>query len=96
MPSDCQVLWYGNRYAHYAFTPEIGTLCGRDLNYDLWEGAVTLPDGSLVPLEDASWDVLIVNEAALLDFPDLHEAGKVIRSGVRLGTFGRIVYILHT
>lgn len=96
MPSDCQVLWYGNRYAHYAFTPEIGALCPHDLNYDLWEGVVTLPDGSLVPLEDAAWDVLIMNEAALLDFPDLYEVGEVIRSGVSLGTFGRIVYILNT
>ncbi|MGD2058609.1 MAG: hypothetical protein PVI04_07730, partial [Anaerolineales bacterium] len=95
MPSDCQVLWYGNRYAHYAFTPEVGALCPHDLNYDLWDGVVTTPEGSLVPPEAAAWNVLVVNEAALLDFPDLNELGKVIRSDVSLGTFGRIVYIVN-
>jgi hypothetical protein len=96
MPSDCQALWYGNRYAHYVFTPEIGALCPHVLNYDLWEEVVTKPDGSLVPLTEVGWDLIVANEAAMLDFPELREVGEVIRSGVILGTFGRIVYIVNT
>ncbi|MDF1500504.1 MAG: hypothetical protein P1P76_08550 [Anaerolineales bacterium] len=95
MPSDCNARWYGNRYAHYSFSKEIGSICPHDLNYDMWEGLVTLPDGSRVGLEDAEWDVLIANEAALLDFPQLERAGTLIYSEASLGTFGRIVYILN-
>ncbi|MGD8849466.1 MAG: hypothetical protein PVF18_07055, partial [Anaerolineales bacterium] len=62
----------------------------------LWEEVVTKPDGSLVPLTEVGWDLIVANEAAMLDFPELREMGEVIRSGVILGTFGRIVYIVNT
>jgi hypothetical protein len=95
MPSTCNALWYGNRYAHNSFSNEIGEFCPRDFNYDLWEGLVTIRDGTHIPLREITWDVLIANEAALLDFPDLNKLGETIYSEVRLGTFGRIIYILN-
>jgi hypothetical protein len=49
-----------------------------------------------VPLTEVGWDLIVANEAAVLDFPELREVGEVIRSGVILGTFGRIVYIVNT
>lgn len=95
-PSDCHALWYGNRYADRIFSAEIGTVCPKDLTYDLWERQITLPDSSMVPLSAVSWDALIAYEAALLEFPHLNELGQVIYSEFKLGPFGRIVYILNS
>jgi hypothetical protein len=93
-PSNCLALWYGNQYAGYALADEISSICPRDLIYDLWENRVILADGSSVPLDQSNWDILVAYEAALLDFPYLAEVGEVVYSETRLGTFGRIVYVL--
>ncbi len=95
LPLKCQALWYGNQYAGYTLADEISSICSRDLIYDLWENRVVLADGSSVPLDQSNWDVLVVYEAAFKDFPDLAEVGEVVVSETRLGTFGRIVYVLH-
>jgi hypothetical protein len=95
MPSRCLALWYGNQYAGYSLAEEVGSICARDLIYDLWENRVVLADGSSVPLDQSNWDVLVAYEAALIDFPYLAEVGKVVYSETQLGTFGRIVYVLR-
>ncbi|MFA9492091.1 MAG: hypothetical protein ACERK1_12780, partial [Anaerolineales bacterium] len=95
MPTECLALWYGNQYAAYTLADEISSICSRELIYDLWENRVVLADGSSVPLDQSNWDVLVAYEAALIDFPNLAEVGEVVYSETRLGTFGRIVYVLH-
>jgi hypothetical protein len=94
-PSECLALWYGNQYAAYSLAEEVGSICSRELIYDLWENRVVLADGSSVPLDRSEWDVIVAYEAALLDFPDLADVGKVVYSETRLGTFGRIVYVVR-
>jgi len=93
-PSRCLALWYGNQYAGYTLADEISSICSRELVYDLWENRVVLADGSSVPLDQSEWDVIIAYEAALNEFPYLAEVGRVVISETRLGTFGRIVYVL--
>ncbi|GMR10192.1 MAG: hypothetical protein BMS9Abin28_1013 [Anaerolineae bacterium] len=94
MPSKCLALWYGNQYAGYTFSDEISSICPRDLYYNLWQNRVILADGSLVPLDQSNWDILVAYEAALKDFPYLAEVGEVVYSETQLGNFGRIVYVL--
>jgi hypothetical protein len=95
MPSRCLALWYGNQYAGYTLAEEVGSICSRELIYDLWENRVVLADGSSVPLDQSEWDVIVAYEAALIDFPYLTDVGKVVVSETQLGTFGRIVYVLR-
>ena len=95
MPTECLALWYGNQYAAYTLADEISSICSRELIYDLWEERVILADGSSVPLDQSEWDVIIAYEAALIDFPYLADVGKVVYSETRLGTFGRIVYVVR-
>jgi len=94
MPSECQALWYGNHYAGYTLSVEVGLICPRDLVFDLWENRVVLSDGSSVQLDRFDWDIIVAAEAALIDFPDLAEVGRLVYSDARLGTFGKVVYIL--
>ena len=94
MPSECQALWYGNHYTGYTLSVEVGSICPRDLVFDLWENRVVLSDGSSVQLDRFDWDIIVVTEAALIDFPDLAEVGRLVYSHASLGTFGKVVYIL--
>jgi len=94
MPSDCLALWYGNQYADYTLAEEVNSRCPRDLIFDLWENRVVRSDGTLVPLDGSGWDIIVANEAGLIDFPQLSKAGSIVYSEARLGTFGRVLYIL--
>jgi hypothetical protein len=94
MPSDCLALWYGNQYAGGVFAEEIGSICPRDLFFDLWENKVNTMDGTMMAIDQSNWDILVMNEAALIDFPELTTLGRVIESEARLGTFGKVVYLL--
>jgi len=94
MPSDCLALWYGNQYAGNVFAEEISSICPRDLFFDLWENRVSVVDGTSVPVDQSNWDIIVLNEAALIDFPDLTTLGRVVESEARLGTFGKVVYLL--
>ena len=94
MPSKCLVLWYGNQYADYALAREVGSVCPNELFLDLWEAKVVRPDGTSVDVTQLDWDLLIAFEAALIDFPYLTDLGEVVYDEARLGTFGRILYVL--
>jgi len=94
MPSKCAALWYGNQYTDYALADEISSVCPRDLIFNLWENRVVLSNGSSVPVDQSSWDIIVANEAAIIDFPTLTELGTLDYSEARLGTFGKVVYIL--
>ncbi len=94
MPSECLALWYGNQYADYVFAEEISSICPGDYVYNLWEDRVVLSNGSSVTLEQSGWDIIVANEAALVDFPDLSTVGRIVYSDAQLGTFGKVVYLL--
>jgi hypothetical protein len=94
MPSDCLALWYGNEYAGGVFAEEIGSICPRDLFFDLWENKVNTIDGTMMAIDQSNWDIIVMTEAALIDFPELTTLGRVIESEARLGTFGKVVYLL--
>ncbi|TFH36971.1 MAG: hypothetical protein E4G99_03655 [Anaerolineales bacterium] len=94
MPSDCTALWYGNQYADNVFTEEISSICPRDLYFNLWENNVGSADGTSVPVDQSNWDIIVLNEAALIDFPELTTLGRVAELEARLGTFGKVVYLL--
>jgi hypothetical protein len=96
MPSECAALWYGSQYSDYALAEEIATVCPNDLIFNLWENRVVLADGASVRLENSNWDVILAHEAALIDFPNLRDLGEIVYADSRLGTFGRVVYVLHT
>jgi hypothetical protein len=94
MPSDCTALWYGNQYANNMFAEEIGSICPRDFYFNLWEYEVGSVYGTSVPVDQSNWDIIVLNEAALIDFPELTTLGRVVKSEARLGTFGKVVYLL--
>jgi hypothetical protein len=94
MPSDCTALWYGNQYADNVFAEEISSICPRDLYFNLWEYKVGLVDGTSAPVDQSNWDIIVLNEAALIDFPELTTLGRVVELERRLGTFGKVVYLL--
>lgn len=94
MPSNCYALWYGNRYANQIFAEEIADICAQDLELDIWLNQVQLPNGTKVPLEGINWDIIMATETTLLDNPNLAEYGRVVTSDQRLGSFGRVIYII--
>ncbi|NIS79252.1 MAG: hypothetical protein GTO14_03310 [Anaerolineales bacterium] len=93
-PSECWAKWYGNRHADYVLSAEITSQCPRDLELDIFMDRVSLPDGTMVPVDEVEWDVIVTTEASLNDYPTLAEHGEPVYSQARLGTFGKIVYLL--
>ena len=96
VPNECYVLWYGNRHAHYELSSHIHQLCPQDQLFELWSRKIHLPGGTLTPLEDYPWDVLITVETALFEFPWLTALGEVHYTESRLPTFGRAAIIIPT
>jgi len=96
VPSECFALWYGNSYANYGLSSEIATICPEKYQLDLWLNRVHLPDGTLLPLEEYDWDIIITIETAILEFPDIKKYGDLSYAEVWLPSFGKVAYIVST
>jgi hypothetical protein len=92
--SRCYALWFGNDYAKRVFSKEISQVCPHQVQLNIWNRKVLLPDGWLPIDSDLDWDIIVAAQNILRNYPYLADYSETVISQAKTAYFGNVVFIL--
>jgi hypothetical protein len=91
--SPCYALWLGDTFSDGLFRSDIGRLCARDGNLDIWQPAIVSGTGVAGMDAAAEWDVAIVPLSLAERYPAARPPGGASTPGIGSPSYGELVFI---
>jgi len=91
--SPCYALWLGDTFSDGLFRSDVGRLCPRDGNLDIWQPAIVLGTGVAGMDAASQWDVAIVPVSLAERYPAARPPGDAFTPGIGSPSYGELVFI---